>query len=55
MKGVRVSVQAIYAWRQGRAEPSGKALSALCDIFGVEAPGWFEKVSEKEVNNESGV
>jgi transcriptional regulator with XRE-family HTH domain len=49
-KGVKVTVQAIYAWRQGRAEPSGKALSALCDIFGVEATAWFEKVSkEKEM------
>jgi transcriptional regulator with XRE-family HTH domain len=51
-RGVKVTVQAIYSWRQGRTEPSGKALSALCDVFGIEAPGWFEKVSEKEVRDE---
>jgi transcriptional regulator with XRE-family HTH domain len=53
-KGVKVTVQAIYSWRQGRTEPSGKALSALCDIFGVEAPGWFERV-EEEVRDEDKV
>jgi transcriptional regulator with XRE-family HTH domain len=50
-RGVRLTVEAIYSWRAGRTEPSGKALSALCDIFGVEAPQWFEKVSEKEVRD----
>jgi transcriptional regulator with XRE-family HTH domain len=47
-KGVRLTVEAIYSWRAGRTEPSGKALSALCDIFGVEATAWFEKVSENK-------
>jgi transcriptional regulator with XRE-family HTH domain len=47
-RGIKVTTQAIYEWRRRRHAPSGQALSALCDIFGVEATAWFEKVSENK-------
>lgn len=42
-EGEPVSTQAIYAWEDGRAEPSGRRLVALAKVLGLEPERFYEE------------